>query len=210
MEVAKIKAKSRQEKGKKAIARLRAEGRVPGVMYGLGSANESFTVDLLELQAHLRHHHRVYQVGLGAQDQAAYLQDVQIDCLTDEPLHVDFKRIDLDKPIDLVVEVAFLGHPVGLGKGGVLLRDRMEVEISAKPTAIPDNLPVKIEHLDIGNRLVAREIPLPEGVTLKTPPETTICHVVEAKVEVAAPAAEAPAAAAPAEAGKEKEDEKKK
>lgn len=215
MEVAKIKAAVRPESGKRAIARLRAQGRVPGVMYGLGSQNECFTIDVLELQAHLRQHHRVYKVSLGAAEQAAYLQEVQLDCLTDEPLHVDFKRIDLDKPIDLVVEVVLLGYPVGLSKGGVLIRDRMEIEVSALPTAIPNNLPVKVDHLDIGNRLLAKELELPQGVSLRLSPETTICHVIEAKVvvETPAPAAEAaaPAAAEPAKGEKaEKADDKDK
>jgi large subunit ribosomal protein L25 len=210
MEVAKIRASVRREKGKRAVARLRADGRVPGVIYGLGSDNQSFTVDLLDLLAHLRHHHRVYQVDLGSGEQAAYLQDVQYDCLTDEPLHVDFKRIDLDQPIDLVVEVHFIGHPVGLGKGGMLVRDRMQVEITAKPTAIPENLPVKIDHLEIGSKLVASEITLPEGVTLKIPPEATICHVIEAKIAEApaAPAAAEPAAGDAAKAGEAKADDK--
>lgn len=196
MEVAKITATVRQKIGKHANVRLRAEGRVPGIMYGLGAGNESFTLDVLDLQSHLRRHHRVFQVKLGKEEQAVYLQDVHFDCLTDEPLHVDFKRIDLTKPMDLVVQVAFLGHPVGIGKGGVLIRDHSQIQISALPTAIPENLPIKVDHLDIGGKVLAKEFKLPPGVTLRVSPETVIAHVVEAKVEVV----EAPAAAAvPAE-----------
>jgi len=210
MEVAKISAKVRQETGKRAIARLRADGRVPGVIYGLGSPNQSFTLDILDLQAHLRQHHRVYEVRLDGTGQPAYLQEVQLDCLTDEPMHVDFKRIDLSKPMDLVVEVVLLGHPVGLSKGGVLIRDRMEIEVSALPTAIPENLPAKIDHLEIGGRLLAKEIELPPGVSLRLSPEATVCHVVEAKVEVEAPAPAAEAAVAPAEPAKVEKAEDKK
>src|SRR5690606_20038941 len=184
MEVATIKAAVREQTGKRLNARLRAEGRVPGVMYGLGSPNQNFTVDILELQSHLRRHHRIYQVELDGKRHAAYLQDVQFDCLTDEPLHVDFKRIDLDKPIDLVVEVQLIGHPVGLGKGGVLMRDHLEIEVSALPTSIPENLPVKIDHLDVGEKLFAKDLPLPPGVSLRVSPDLVICHVVEARVEV--------------------------
>lgn len=210
MEVAKIKATVRNEQGKRAVAHLRAEGRVPGVMYGLGSENETFSLDVLELQAHLRHHHRVYQVKLGASEQAAYLQDVQFDCLTDEPLHVDFKRIDLDKPIELVVEVKLVGHPIGLSKGGVLIRDNMEIEITAKPTAIPDNLPVKISHLEIGDKLLVNELELPPGVSLRMPLDTLVCHVVEAKVEAPAePTADAAAEGEGATAEDAKESEEK-
>jgi large subunit ribosomal protein L25 len=225
MEVAQITATVRQETGSKANARLRREGRVPGVMYGLSGSNERFTLDILDLQSHLRHHHRVYKVKLGKDEQAAYLQDVQYDCLTDEPLHVDFKRIDLTKPMDLVVEVQFVGHPVGIGKGGVLIRDHSEIQISALPTAIPENVPVKVDHLDIGGKIFAKELKLPAGVTLRVSPEMVICHVVEAKVEeVAAPAAATPAEgaataapgapaagaapAAPAKAEEKKEDKK--
>lgn len=219
MQVANIKAAARAESGKKATRKLRAQGRVPGVMYGLGGQNQSFTVDVADLQSHLRHHHRIYKVKLGKDEQAAYLQDVQWDCLTDEPLHVDFRRIDLNQPMDVVVEVALVGHPIGASKGGVLLRDHMEIGIKALPTAIPDNLPVKVEHLDIGGKIFAKDLPLPAGVTLNVSPDMVICRVVEAKIEVAAPAAEAapaaaaaaaPAAAAAAPKADEKKDAGKK
>ena len=196
MEVAKISATARQQTGKRVNARLRAEGRVPGVMYGLSNPNQSFSLDVLELQNHLRQHHRIYKVSLGREEHAAYLQDVQLDCITDEPMHVDFMRIDLNKPMDLRVEVSLVGHPIGLSKGGVLIRDNMEIEISALPTAIPENLPVKIDRLEIGDKLYAKELALPEGVSLRVSPDLLICHVVEARIEVAP---EPAAAAAPAE-----------
>ena len=222
MEVAKITATVREKTGKKTTRAMRYAGRVPGVMYGLGSANASFSLDVLDLQSHLRHHHRVYQVKLGKDEHAAYLQDVHYDCLTDEPLHVDFKRIDLTKPMDLVVEVNFVGHPIGIGKGGVLIRDHSQIQISALPTAIPENLPVKVDHLEIGGKVLAKELKLPAGVTLRVSPEMVICHVVEAKVEVveapaagavpaegAAAAPAAGAAAAPAAKADEKKDDQK-
>ncbi len=210
MEVAKITATVRQQTGKRVNARLRTEGRVPGIMYGLGVANEGFTLDVLDLQSHLRRHHRVYKVKLGNEEQAVYLQDVHYDCLTDEPLHIDFKRIDLTKPMDLVVEVDFKGHPVGISKGGVLIRDHSQIQISALPTAIPENLPVNVEHMNIGDRVLAKELILPAGVTLRVSPEMVVCHVVEAKIEVVAEPAEgaAPAAGAAAVAAAPAEGEK--
>jgi large subunit ribosomal protein L25 len=104
-----------------------------------------------------------------------------------------------------------------LSKGGVLIRDHMEIEISAKPTAIPENLPVKIAHLDIGDRLLLNEIALPDGVTLSMDPDTVVCHVVEAKAaEVPEATAATPAegeavpAAKAEESDKGKDDDKKK
>ena len=193
MEVANIRAERRSSVGKHKVAKLRAEGFVPAVIYGEGQQPTSLTLVRNDLEAHLRHHHRVFDVEVEGERQPAYLQDVQWDCLTDAPLHVDFKRIRLDQEIEVEVELAFIGHPVGAGKGGSLVRDHQSITVRCLPTNVPESVEVNVLPLDIGQEILARDLPLAEGVTLVLDPETVVCHVVQATVAAAAPAEEAPA-----------------
>lgn len=217
MEITTIKAKARTALGKSHVRELRMQGYVPAVVYGEGKTPESVQIDETDLQSHLRHHHRVFHLDVSGSTQAIYLQEVQWDSLNDRPLHVDFKRVDLKKPLSVAVEVTFLGHPVGISKGGRFIKDHPQVKVLCLPTEIPEGLEIGVGHLEIDQKIVASELKLPAGVKLDMPADTVVCHVVFQKVEViAAPAAAAtaegaaaaeggaPAAAAPAAGGDKK------
>jgi large subunit ribosomal protein L25 len=196
MQVARMKAERRSALGRNRTQALRAQGWMPAVVYGEGQEPVSISISEWELEQHVKAHHRVFQLDIGGQAQAAFLQEVAWHSTSDRPLHADFKRIDLNKPIEADVEVAFTGHPVGLAKGGTLIKDHMQVRVRCLPTAIPDSIPHDVSKLEIDDFVQASQLAMPAGVTLVTPPNTAVCHVAKIViVEVAAPAA----AAAPVE-----------
>ena len=198
MQVARMKAERRTALGRNRTAALRAQGWMPAVVYGEGQETLSISISEWELEQHVKAHHRVYQLDIGGQAQAAFLQEVAWQATTDRPLHADFKRIDLNKPIDADVEVALSGHPAGLSKGGTLLKDHITIKVRCLPTAIPDSIEHDIAKLEIDDYVTAGQLVLPAGVTLVTPAATPVCHVAKIVVqEVAAPAA-APAEGAAA------------
>ena len=200
MEITTIKAKARTAIGKSHVRELRQQGYVPAVVYGDGKEPTAVQLDETDLQSHLRHHHRVFQLEVGGQQQAIYLQEVQWDPIADRVLHVDLKRVDLTKPMSVLVEINFLGHPVGISKGGRFIKDHPQLRVKCLPTKIPDNFEVNVGHLEIDAKILASEVKLPEGVTLDILPSTVVCHVVFQKVEViAAPAAAVVEGAVPAE-----------
>lgn len=210
MQVARMKAERRTALGRNRTKALRAEGWLPAVVYGEGQEALSISISEWELEQHIKAHHRVFQLDIAGQAQAAFLQEVAWQATTDRPLHADFKRIDLNKPIEADVEVAFLGYAVGLSKGGTLVKDHQTVKVRCLPTAIPDKIEHDISKLEIDDYLNAGQLVLPAGVTLVTAPTTPVCHVAKIVVqEVAAPAA-APAegAAAPAAGDKPAEGAK--
>lgn len=189
MQVATMKAERRTANGRNQVAHLRKEGWVPAVVYGGSEPPMSISISEWEMEQHVKSHHRVFRIEVDGQRQDAYLQDIQWNALTDRASHVDFKRIDLSKPIELEVEVTLLGHPVGLSKGGVLLKDHNTIKISCLPTAIPETIEVTIAHLDVDMALTAKELELPAGVSLAVSPDLVLCHVAKLVVQ-AAPAAE--------------------
>jgi large subunit ribosomal protein L25 len=200
-----MKAERRTALGRNRTAALRAQGWMPAVVYGEGQDPVSISISEWELEQHVKAHHRVFQLDIGGQSQAAFLQEIAWQATTDRPLHADFKRIDLNKPIEAEVEVATKGHPVGLSKGGTLIKDHMVVTVRCLPTAIPNSIEHDVSKLEIDDYVTAGQLALPAGVTLITTPNTPVCHVAKLVAqEIAAPAAAAPAegAAAPADGAK--------
>lgn len=199
MQVARMKAERRPATGRNRNETLRAQGWMPAVVYGDGKEPLSISISEWELEQHIKAHHRVFHLDIGGVAESAFLQEVAYKATTDRPLHADFKRIDLTKPIDAEVEVALAGHPVGLGKGGSLVKDHIKVTIRSLPTAIPDSIEHDISKLEIDDYLTAGQLALPAGVTLVSAPTMPVCHVAKLVVaEVAAPAATEAAPAAPA------------
>jgi large subunit ribosomal protein L25 len=178
MEVTKIAAMARQEIGKRAIKHVRAAGRVPAVVYGMGGEPEHVSLDVRDVERELRHRHRVFRIEVtGGAEQPVFLQDLQLDALTDEPMHMDFLRIDLDKPIATEVQLVFLGVPAGAAKGGALMRDMQRLKVKTLPAALPREIEVKVGALDLDDEIRAKDLVLPAGVELDVSAEAIVCHV---------------------------------
>ncbi|MBX3462125.1 MAG: 50S ribosomal protein L25 [Planctomycetes bacterium] len=198
-----MKAERRTALGRNQVAQLRAQGWLPAVVYGEGQEPVSIAISEWELEQHVKAHHKLFQLEIGGAAQSALLHEIAWQATTDRPLHADFKRVDLTKPIETQVEVALVGHPVGLGKGGTLVKDHLVLTVRCLPTAIPEGLEHDVGALDLDQSVQAGQIALPPGVTLVTPAHTSVCHValivVAQEAPAAAPAADAAAApAAPA------------
>ena len=110
--------------------------------------------------------------------EGVFLQDVQFDVLTDKALHLDFKRIDLDKSIRVEVDLMFIGHPTGASHGGHLVKDRVVFALDSLPAAVPEHIEVGVAEIDLGDKILASDLELPEGVTLVEGTENdVVCHM---------------------------------
>jgi large subunit ribosomal protein L25 len=179
MEVTKLPATKRAEKGKRHVVRVREAGRVPAVVYGMTEEPLHVSVDARDVERELRLRHRVFRLEVEGGEQPVYLKDLQLNALTDEPVHIDFLRIDLQKPMHVEVELTFVGIPAGASKGGVLVRDRSRVKLRSLPAAIPLEIEVKVGAVDIGDQIRAADLALPDGVELDMPGTTIVCHMTE-------------------------------
>ncbi|MGH9535504.1 MAG: 50S ribosomal protein L25 [Terriglobales bacterium] len=218
--------------GKEAVGRLRRSGRVPAVLYGGNKEAVPLSVDPKALAAILRSdtgHNTVFEVvmdGEGGEKTAAMIVDWQRDPVRGSLLHVDLKRIALDRRIRVKAPIRSHGEAMGVkAQGGVLELVTREIELECLPDQIPDFIAVDVSALAIGQNLRVGDLQLAAGLKLLSAPDRVVAHVVavkeevaptpvEAAAEVATPAepevakkgkAEAPAAeeAAPAPAAKE-------
>jgi large subunit ribosomal protein L25 len=179
MEVTKLPARKRAEIGKHHVAQVRAAGRVPGVVYGMTGEPEHVSVDARDLDRELRQRHRVFHLDVDGAQQSVYLQALQANALTDEPMHLDFLRIDLQKPMHVEVELVFVGVPAGAAQGGELSRDLHKVRLRSLPAAIPNEIEVKVGAVDVGGSIRAADLQLPPGVELDMPGDALVCHMSE-------------------------------
>ncbi|MGB7136782.1 MAG: 50S ribosomal protein L25 [Acidobacteriaceae bacterium] len=190
---------------KNAARRVRAKGKVPAVVYGAAEPAVAVEVDPKQIQKILHSetgHNSIFDLEVSGNTAKVMIVDWQYEPIKGKLIHIDFKRIALDKPIRVEVPIQLVGLAEGVKtQGGILDQMLREVEIECLPGDIPANIPMDVTTLVFGT--VLRVSDLPHGGKLKflTPEDTPVAHITSVKEEAApAPDAEAAAAAAaPAE-----------
>ncbi len=194
-----ITAAPRDSRGKNEARRLRAAGMAPAVVYGAGNDPVAVSIDPKAVTSILRSasgHNTIFNIDIQGQSAPVMLVDWQHDPIKGRLLHVDLKRIDLNKRITVAVPVHTHGEPVGVKvQGGVYEIVTREIEIECLPDDIPEAFNIDVAGLGMGQSVRASEIALTGTMKLISPPETVISHVVGHREEAAAEGA----VAAPAE-----------
>ena len=215
-----LQAEKRETRGKNEARRLRAQGRIPAVVYGAekGKAVE-ISVDPKMLLRILHSESGVNTlIGLNFDggDTRVLVKEYQLDPIDHRLLHADFYQVAMDKALTVTVPIVLKGEAKGVKQqGGIVDFVHRDIEIECLPGDIPEHITVDITELMMNQGLRVRDI-VTEGVkwTPVSDADTMIVHVVAPKAEEAPAAAEAAAPAAAAEPevikkGKpDKEDEK--
>jgi large subunit ribosomal protein L25 len=207
MERLKLEITPREGRGKSATRKLRAQDRVPGVVYGSGIEPTAITADRIQLARVLRGGANALVDLTGAKSlegKPVLVKDVQRDPLSRKHVHFDLYAPNLQQRIDVEVPLHYVGTPKGVAlDGGVLEQLLRTLEVSCMPLSIPESIDVDVSNLAIGDAIHVRDIQLPPDVVSKIEADTTVVHVIAPRLEEeVAPAAAAPAegeAAAPAE-----------
>jgi large subunit ribosomal protein L25 len=160
------------------MRRLRAEGKVPAVLYGHGEASRNLVLDGKELEAVLKHSGHVVQLK-GAVTESALIKEVQFDHVRFELLHVDLYRVDTSELVEVTLEVTLKGTAKGTLSGGVLNHLLHEVDIECPAVSIPERLELKIGDLEVGQSLRAKDLSLPQGAKLLVAPEQIVVQCVK-------------------------------
>lgn len=193
----------RAAQSKQELKKLRAEGKVPCVIYG-GKEQVHFSTPALDFR-HLVYTPEVYTVNLnvGGKTYNVVMKDIQFHPVTDNLMHIDFMELSDDKEINMDIPVKITGNSVGVRAGGILVNKLRKLKVSALPKHLPDFIEVKIDDLNIGDDVRVRDLSM-EGVTFLDTASNVIAGVKTTRAVAAAAPAEAakPGAAAPAPAKK--------
>ncbi len=204
MELMKVSATRRASAGKNVARRLRRTEQIPAVVYGRKTAAQPLSVSpkrLLDVLASSLGRNTILEINLEeGENFPALLCDYQYHPVTRTLLHADFLKISLTEPVDVEVPFETFGKCKGVIAGGVL-----HVVFRRLPVrCMPDKIPVKLTHdvteLDLDGHVAAKDLPMPDGVSLRLPPNQTVIAVVSEKAQAEEEAAATTAAGAAAAA----------
>jgi len=219
---------------KNAARRVRVEGKIPAVVYGAGLETIAVAVDPKVITRILHSdsgHNTIFDLSVeGSGAVKAMIVDWQHEPLKGKLLHIDMKRIAMDKAMRVSVPIQLVGIPIGVkSQGGILEHVLREVEIECLPADIPSHLDVDVSNMELHGLIHVSDLPHSGSIKFLEDEDTTVAHVTVIKEEVvpveeavAAPTepevakkgkaegdAAAPAAAAPAADAKDAKAQKK-
>lgn len=194
----------REESGKGPSRRLRANGTIPGVVYGYGVESLKVQVGALLLEKAIDAGSNTLldlSGDAGLEGKLFLIKEMQRDPSTRSLLHCDFLSVDTRRVIHVAVPLRFAGKPAGVEMGGVLEPLLRELEVSCLPLAIPDAFEVDVSGLAIGDSLHVSDIATPEGVEVLADASVNVVHVIAPRIEEEPEAEEEVPEAVPAEEG---------
>ena len=164
-----ITVELRDRVGKGAARAARREGLIPGVVYGDKKPPQPITVDRKQMDKLLQQpglFNTLFELQTGDKKQQVLPRDVQLDVVTDVPLHVDFLRLSNRTEININVPVVFINEEESeaLKQGAVLNIVRHQIEVRCLASAIPASLEVDLTGTQIGDSIHISAITLPAGV----------------------------------------------
>ena len=168
-DITRLPAQARERAGKGPARAARRAGLVPGVIYGAKKDPSLIALEGKQFNKELNaagFFAQLFDVDVSGKKERVLARDVQLDPVSDQPVHVDFLRVSASTAVTVNVPVNFLNEEEspGLHKGGVLNVVRYEIELSCRADAIPQSIDVDLTGLDIGDGVHISMVDLPDGV----------------------------------------------
>ena len=173
-----LTAETGRSAGSRTSSRLRAEGRVPGVVYGLGRDAVAITLPWPELRRALSTEagtNALITLDVDGERDLAIVKDLQRHPVRRNVLHIDFLRVDPNALVAIDVPIILVGEARQVeNRRGVVDHPLKALTVNAKPSEIPTSIEVHIDDLDIGVTVTVAELVLPAGVTTDVDPESPV------------------------------------
>ena len=167
----KLNAEIRNVAGKGAARSVRNNKKIPAVVYGEKKAPVAIELDGREFEMLIRKpglRTKLFQIEIPGANEDAMLMDIQYHPVSDAVIHVDFKRIDVKKPVNVVVPVEVINAETsrGLKLGGVLNFAVRKVALRGLVDVIPEKITIDLTNVTIGDTIHGTDLVLPAGVEL--------------------------------------------
>jgi large subunit ribosomal protein L25 len=203
-QVQELKAETREGRGKGPAYQARLKGLIPGVIYGGKGEPEIVNIDARTLERRIEQGSfltTLLMLDIGGKKTRVIPRQLQLDPVSDRPVHVDFMRLAEGATVRLQIPVHFNGQETspGLKKGGVLNIVRHSIAVICAADAIPNTIEVDVSALDINETIHINNLTLPGGIKpIIRGRDFTICSIVAPTSVIEEQRAAAAAAAAPA------------
>ncbi|HJR63321.1 MAG TPA: 50S ribosomal protein L25/general stress protein Ctc [Gemmatimonadaceae bacterium] len=187
MATATLNATARSTTGKGAARKLRGAQQIPGVVYGHGRSPQPLTIDLRDLQKLLDRYSAdttVVELSIDGTTARTLIRDIQRHPYRPQILHVDFQELVAGELVTIDLPIHLIGTPNGVRvDGGMLDQVLREITIEVDPSNIPSHVELDVTALEINDSLHVSDLKLPDGVTVLTELEQTVCVVAPPRVE---------------------------
>ena len=183
MQQTQMKIETRTSTGKGISRRLRAAGRIPGIVYGRGVEPVAISLEPKALNAAIAGEGGINNLitleGGGDLDKVVVIvAEIQRDVLKRTPEHVDLHRVNMAEKIRVTVPVSLVGTAAGVKEGGLLDFAHHSLHIECLPGQIPEHIEINIADLKIGHAIHVNEISFPAGVKCVDNPKTPVVGVL--------------------------------
>jgi large subunit ribosomal protein L25 len=173
-----VKGEKRDIFGKNASRRIRREGNIPAILYGVSIENIPLILtkkDIIKILKSETGENTIFKVSFDSEMRDAMIKEIQTDPTTDELLHADLIQIEMDKPIRVSVAIVPVGEAIGVKtEGGFVDFMNREVEIECLPRDIPERIEVDISGLHLHQSVKVENVTMPPGVKFISDPSTVL------------------------------------
>ena len=176
-EINTLKVEPRTALGSQSCRQMRKQGRVPGNVYGLGLDSVAVSATSDDLEGTVRAGTQVVQITDNGADTLVMFREVQWDTFGTQIRHFDLLRIDPKKKIEIEIPVDIRGVAPGTLTGGVLDLQFRTLTVRCAAYQIPENIPVRVGQLEIGQSIQLSELEPIEGAEFLAPADAVVVQV---------------------------------
>ena len=170
----KVSAELRENFGKGFARRLRAEGKIPAVIYGHGTDPKHVSLPGHQVSLLIRRANALLELDIAGTPELALVKDVQKDPVRQIIEHIDLLVVKKGEKVSVDVPISVVGEPA---PGTIANLEGNSVSLEVEATHIPQNLEVSVEGLEDGTHITAADLKLPRGAVLAGDPEALIIAV---------------------------------
>lgn len=168
----------RSERGSAESRRMRASGKIPATIYGLGEDPRAVTVARSDLRRALSTAagvNALIRLDVAGESTHTLVKEIQRHPVRRDPIHVDFIRIDAETPMELTIPVVLTGEAKQVTSNGGMVEQRLtHLLVSVRPDSIPNELRQDISGLEIDTIITVGDLRLPNGVSTDVDPGTPV------------------------------------
>lgn len=184
-----IEVQRRERVGKGGNREARRNGLIPGVVYGGGKDSVPIQLDrksFVEMMKKSDSENPIFLLKLAGsgQERHAILREIQKDPVSRMVIHLDFQRVEMNQKVHVTVPIELKGTAYGVKtEGGLMDFVTREIAIECLPGDIPAHIDLDVTEIRVGQHIEARDLQLPNGVSLYDSPEKVILSLTHARAE---------------------------
>ena len=181
----KLQIQDRLEIGSSSSRSMRRMGKIPINYYYKGESNKNLLIDQKELHRAIQSGQHVFEVSINNETVYVMIKDTQYNPVTEQIIHLDLMRVRRTEKMTFSLALVFEGTAVGSVEGGIVTQVSSAIDIECFPTDVPESILVDISDLELNEVIMAKDLTLPDDVSLISPEDTTIatCNPPKAEIE---------------------------